>query len=155
MLKVIALGNTLRGDDGIGPAVIDTLRELSAPDLRLIDLGGDALDLLDHLQGSEPILLVDCAKMGLQPGEIRRLNVERDQLNRLDQIISLHGLSFPEIYRLAVGLGPVPPCRLIGVEPASIEFGRDLSPEVKASIPSVIQLVFEEMHLYEEKNNYH
>ncbi len=155
MLKVIALGNTLRADDGIGPSVIDALQSSASEELQLFDLGCDAFDLLGHLQNSDPILLIDCTRMGEKPGTVRRFSVEEGQLNRLDRMVSLHGFSFSEIYRLAQGLGPVAPCGCIGIEPASVAFGGEMSPQVRASIPSVVQMVFEEMHLYEEENNYY
>lgn len=155
MLKVIALGNTLRGDDGIGPAVIDTLADMKTPEINLIDLGSNAFDLLFHLNQPEPIILVDCARMGIEPGGIRRMTVEEKMLHHIDRFISLHGFSFSEIYHMAAGIGTTAPCHFIAVEPGSVEFGSGLSPAVRKSIPSVIKMIFEEMQIYEEKNNYH
>jgi hydrogenase maturation protease len=155
MLKVIALGNTLRGDDGVGPAVIDTLTGMEAPEMILIDLGSNAFDLLFHLNRPEPIVLIDCAQMGIEPGGIRRMTVDAKILQHVDRFISLHGFSFSEIYGMAAGIGTTAPCRLIAIEPDSVEFGSGLSPVVRESIPSVVRMIFEEMHIYEEKNNYH
>ncbi len=154
MLKIIALGNTLRGDDGIGPVVLGRLGDMNIPGMILLNLGSDAFHLLDHLLQPEPILLIDCARMGLEPGEIGKFTLDNRQLNRMDQFISLHGFSFSEIYHLASMLGPVAPCQCIGIEPAVLGHGKQLSSVVQSSIPTVIQMVFEEMHLYEEKNNH-
>jgi len=155
MLKIIALGNTLRGDDGIGPVVLDRLGDMNISGMTLLNLGSDAFHLLDHLLQPEPILLIDCALMGLQPGGIVKFTVDNRQLNRLDQFMSLHGFSFCEIYHMASRLGPVAPCRCIGIEPAVLEHGKQLSSVVQSRIPTVIQMVIEEMHLYEEKNNHY
>ena len=71
MLKIIGLGNLLRGDDSVGPVIIQKLQKLtlSIP-MELYEIGMDALAILEHLIGSEPILIIDCAKMGKKPGEI-------------------------------------------------------------------------------------
>ena len=64
MLKVIGLGNILRGDDGIGPAIIQNLEQSgNSFQIRPIDAGSDAFTVLDHLLGSEPVLIIDCARM--------------------------------------------------------------------------------------------
>jgi len=83
------------------------------------------------------------------------MTVDKKMLPHLDRFISLHGFSFSEIYRMAAGLGETTSCLFIAIEPDSVEFGSGLSPAVRESIPSVVQMIFEEMHIYEEKNNYH
>ncbi|MEJ2053731.1 MAG: hydrogenase maturation protease [Calditrichaceae bacterium] len=149
MLKVISLGNELRGDDSIGPVVVNELRIMDLPvPVTLIDAGADTFTVLEHLMADEPVLIIDCAKMGRKPGEPVKLRINSSNINTVEQSISLHGFGFGEVYRMAEQCGPVADCMLIGVEPKSIEFGQKLSDEVKQSLPSVINMVIEEANKY-------
>ena len=149
MLKVISLGNELRGDDSIGPAVVNELRTMDLPDhVTLIDAGADASAVLEHLIAEEPVLLIDCAQMGKQPGEVVKFKVNDSNIKSFEKSISLHGFSFGEVFKMAEQFGPIPDCSIIGIEPKSIEFGQKLSDEVKQSLPSIINMVIEEAKQY-------
>jgi len=149
MLKVISLGNELRGDDSVGPAVVDHLSKIDPPiPLTLINAGSDAFTILEYLIEDDPVLIIDCAKMGKEPGQIEKFNVEESAIQKIDQSISLHSFGFGEIYQMAKKIGEVTECMLIGVEPRSIEFGEELSDEVKSSIPSIVKMVIEEANKY-------
>jgi hydrogenase maturation protease len=149
MVKIISLGNELRGDDSIGPAVIEQLNksDLSVP-MNLIDAGTDAFTILDHLIGEDPIIIVDCMKMGAEPGNIKKFNIEEVTIRQIEKSISLHGFGFGEIYDMAKDIGDVAECTLIGIEPKSIDFGEVLSDEVKDSLPFVVKMVIEEANKY-------
>ncbi len=154
-MKIIALGNRLRGDDGLGPFVLDRLKKLKSPvPLKLIEAGADAFTLLEHLTADEPMIVIDCADMGLAPGSIRVINVDQNFV-RADQLISLHGFSFAEILSMARSLGKVAPCKIIGVQPQSTTFGESLSQAVKEALPEVTNLIFEEAKRYAKKNLNH
>ena len=155
-MKIIALGNSLRGDDGAGPAVLSYLQQDELPDqVALIDAGADAFTVLDHLLQPDPIILIDCARMGKKPGEVAALPLTDFVLRQTEQLVSLHGFSVAEVYQLAKEIGSVAECVIIGVEPASLEFNSDLSPAVRKSIPAAARLVRLEMRKNAEKNNNH
>ena len=145
MLKVISLGNRLRKDDGVGPLIVEELRKNDIPvPVTLFDAGSDAFTLLEHLSGSEPLVLIDAARMGKNPGDVVRLQLNDRSLSQMDRIISLHGFGFADVYRMARGIGRVADCTFIGIEPKSIDFGESLSDEVRASVPAIMQMVMEE-----------
>jgi hydrogenase maturation protease len=149
MLKVISLGNELRGDDSIGPVVVNELRTMNLADpVTLIDAGADAFTVLEHLMADDPILLIDCAQMGRQPGEVIKFKIDNSTIKLFEKSISLHGFSFAEVFKMAEQFGPIPDCTIIGVEPKSIEFGQKLSDEVRQSLPSIIKMVIEEAKQY-------
>ena len=149
MLKVIGIGNALRGDDAIGPLVIEKLTgDKDSLPVILIDAGSDAFTMLEHLMESDPLLIIDCAKMGKKPGEIKMFNVDEASIAQAAKVISLHGFGFGDVYRMAKGMGEVAPCKIIGVEPKSIAFDTNLSDEVKNSIPKILNLINEEAHNY-------
>jgi len=153
MLKIIGLGNILRGDDGIGPAVIEELRTVKFTfPIELIDAGGDAFNILDQMISKQPLILIDCARMGEKPGEIVTFKLDQVNLKWAEQIVLLHGFGLSEIYQMAQHLGADAECTIIAVEPKSIEFNTGLSQEIRMSIPRIIQTVIQESKNYAQKN---
>jgi len=145
MLKVIGLGNALRGDDSIGPYIIEKLSEKENPvPLTLIDAGSDAFTLLEHLILDDPILILDCADMGKAPGEIVSFTLNDATIKAVESAVSLHGFGFGEVYNMAKSLGKMAECKIIGIQPKEIEFNCGLSKEVEAAVPQIINLVMEE-----------
>ncbi|NOX89766.1 MAG: hydrogenase maturation protease [Calditrichaeota bacterium] len=153
MSKVIVLGNRLRGDDAIGPVVLDELKKQDIPiPVTLIEAGSDAFTLLEHLNGKEPLIIVDCAQMGAVPGTVKRIGIDLENFNINEQMISLHGFSFSEVLSMARGLGAVAPCTVIGIQPESLNMGDELSAGVRAAIPRILNMIIEEAKKYAEKN---
>ncbi len=149
MLKIISLGNEWRGDDSIGPYLLKKLEELCFPvPIQLINAGTDAFQLLDHLMGNEPLLIIDCAQMGKSAGTVCKFHLTEANIHSVDNAISLHGFSFGEMWRMAGRLGDVAPCTILGIEPEQIEFGKPLSEAVQAHIPQAMQLLQEEINQY-------
>ena len=155
MLIVLGIGNTLRGDDGIGPHIIDELKKENLPDsIQLFDIGSDAFSIIDHFESKQPVLVIDCAQMGKEPGEIVKFDVKDENLPILDKAISIHGFGFADVYKMAHSLYDNIQCIIIGVQPKSLEFNTGLSEEVKKKIPSIIKMVMEETNKHVKKNNH-
>ena len=152
MIRIIGLGNPMRNDDGIGPAVIQELLRNGFDD-NLIDYGIDAFSVLQNLLHDETIIIVDCADMGLAPGSIRTFSVDQARLNKIDRFVSLHGYRFAEIYNLARKMGANPRCIVVGVQPASLGFNDKLSPEVQKAVPRLLQIITRELKKYEQENS--
>ena len=156
MIKIIGLGNNLRGDDGVGPALINALEKKNlGSDFNLMDVGADAFTVLEHLLEKEPVIIVDCARMGKNPGEIVKIPIDPANLAVADGSISLHGYSLAEVIKIAAKTGPLAPGSIIGVEPEAIEFNTDLSPVVMGKISELVNLVIEEAKQYGEENHNH
>ena len=156
MLKVIGLGNILRGDDGIGPVIIQNLQKSGkSHQIHLIDAGSDAFTILDHLLGSEPVLILDCARMGKEPGTVQKILTKDAKLLPGNLGMSLHGYSLAEVWQIALSMGVENNLAVIGIEPDSVVFNSGLSEAVKKSIPIVMQMVKEEAKKYAEKDSHH
>ena len=70
--RVIGIGNPLRGDDGIGPAVAEMLKHERLPNtVEVIDGGEAGLGLVGLMEDAARVVLVDAAKMGIEPGALR------------------------------------------------------------------------------------
>jgi len=147
-VKIIAVGNAFYGDDGIGAAVLEHLRkERRWPDADLIDVGTDALAMLDHLDPNGWNVVVDAGRMGLAPGTVAAFGPDEVQLRIVSDHLSLHGFGLAEVFTIARNLGRLPRQLLIvGIEPAEVTIDRGLSPAVAAAIPRVISLINAEVH---------
>ena len=142
-MKVIAVGNAFYGDDGVGAAVLDAIRESdSLPGIELVDIQTDALALLDHLAPGEAHVIVDAAQMGLEPGEVAVFRPDEVRLRINGDNLSVHGFGLPEVFAMANQLGSMPEDVLIvGVEPARIEINTGLSDAVAAAVPRVVSII--------------
>ena len=156
MLKVIGLGNILRGDDGIGPVIIQQLEESkNSLSIQLCDAGSDAFTILDQLLESEPVVIIDCARMGKKPGTVQKILVKNIKNLPVNLGMSLHGYSLTEVWQIARSMGVDNDLSVIGVEPDSVQFNSGLSEVVKKSIPLILQMVAEEAKKNAEKDSHH
>ncbi len=134
--RVIALGQTSAGDDGVGVAVLEELRRRRhCADVELRQVS-DATSLIPLLDTRGPVLLVD-AVLGVGAGEVIELDV--DQLSQRGvNTVSSHGVGVAEALRLAHVLAPEslsPSIRIIGVGiERATRFRSGLSPAVAAAV---------------------
>jgi hydrogenase maturation protease len=49
-------------------------------------------------------------------------------------------------------IGKKPHTTIIGIEPKSLEMGMELTPEIKSKIPSIIELILEELKKFTPNN---
>lgn len=152
-MQVIAVGNAFCGDDGVGAAVLEALSGASGAAggaLRLVDLGTDALALVDALRPGERCVVVDAARMGREPGEVVAFRPEEARLRIRGDGLSLHGLGLAEAFALAGQLGRMPGDLLVvGVEPAGVTPGTGLSDAVAAAVPRVVGIIKAEVQRHE------
>jgi len=94
---ILGCGNTLFGDDGFGPAVIDYLekRYKTPKDVSILDVGTGAREILFTItlaeKKPERIIVVDALDCGKKPGEIFTIPVENLPEKKIDDF-SLHQL---------------------------------------------------------------
>jgi hydrogenase maturation protease len=143
-LTVIGVGNRLRGDDAVGPLVIDALANLSAHDLELVDAGSDALGILEYFEGRKQVIIVDACCMGREPGCVVSFEPAQAQLILDNDPMSLHGLGLAEALQMAEALEMLPEkLKIIGIEPDSIQFKGTLSQPVQQALKLAVGQVQE------------
>lgn len=145
-ILVAGFGNTLMGDDGIGPRVVALLQAMDAlPDVELVDAGTSALDLQPYLENKRLAIFVDAVRAGCEPGAIVRFNAEDIIANRGDQF-SLHTLRLADALRLwQLQIPALPEIVVIGMEPERIGLGLALSPTIEERLPLLCKVVLEEI----------
>ena len=142
---VLGLGNLLLGDEGVGVYVVQRLSELKLPaGVEPIDGGTAGIDLLPIFREAVRVIVVDAAHGSGPPGSIYRFGPEEIGKTALEHL-SLHQLSLREVLQAAELLGIKPEITIIGVEPAQVALGLELSPSVEEALPQVIEVVLKEL----------
>ena len=146
-MKIIAAGNACCGDDGVGAAVLDEIRRNETlPGVDLVDIRCDALALLDHLVAGEKTIIIDAARMGLQPGAVAAFPADEVRLRVRGDNLSLHGLGLAEALALARELDRLPgELLIVGVEPERLGVDEGLSEIVRGALPRVLAIIAAEV----------
>jgi hydrogenase maturation protease len=104
---VIGFGNTLRGDDGVGILAVRSLREQGrfGPGVCFLEMEAALVNLLDHLDGVDRLLVVDSIQTpGGTPGQSRRMTLE-DLVAAKGEAVSTHQIGLARVLDLAGRLG--------------------------------------------------
>jgi hydrogenase maturation protease len=137
VVTVIGYGNTLRGDDGVGPAVAehvatadDRVRSLAVPML---------MPELAPLLADAPLIVFVDARMGGVPGQVRIQSLDDGggDVGAMGHLLSARAL---------VGLSrQLYGCRaravLVSVDGVCFDLGAPMSPPVEGAIPLTADLV--------------
>jgi hydrogenase maturation protease len=154
-LLVLGLGNPLRGDDGIGPRVVEQLKQRGLPmGVEALDAGVAGFDLLYLLaesragggDGPQRVIIVDAADVGLEAGQFARFTPEQVKLTGAAEGAGSHEAGLAETLALARALErPLPEIVVFGVQPGSLEWGAGLTAEVEAAVPLLVRAVLREI----------
>lgn len=140
-LLVLAVGNPSRGDDALGPALLDALRAAG------VDRGGEVELMVDFqlqiehaldLQGRRAVLFVDAAR----PGTVGGAGVALAPLAAAAALPALsHALAPSAVLRVAVQLGAVPPpAWQLAIEGDRFELGEGLGAAAQSRLARALAL---------------
>jgi hydrogenase maturation protease len=152
---VLGLGNILLRDEGVGVHVAKCLLRENLPEnVEVIDGGTAGLDILLSQQLPYKLLIIDAIKAGKKPGTIYETQLKPGEKERLTEIfnevgrpnISLHQVGLLDALKAAERLECMPEeITIIGVEPAEVSLGLELTEPMKRSVPRVVEQVLEEI----------
>jgi hydrogenase maturation protease len=135
---VLGLGNTLHTDDGIGPQAIERLRsDARMPaHVALIEGGTLGLELLTYIWDCSYLLVLDAVDVGQPPGTLVRMSSQ--EVQTLPGSGSVHQMGVADLLvALRILASRTPEIVLLGVQPASTEWGTELSLAVAAVLPAL------------------
>lgn len=139
---VIGVGNTLRHDDGIGPAVVQSLKNSDIGNkASILDAGTDGLALIDYIKRYEKIIIVDAVNMGLCPGEIKIFSPDEAIVNVSSDSLSTHGFGLADLLNLLKALKITRDIKIAGVQPEDVSIGEGLSKIVMEKIDSIRKII--------------
>jgi hydrogenase maturation protease len=146
MRVVVCVGNAYRGDDGVGLAVGEALRDRLPAGVELVLSEQEPTRLIDAWQGAAAAYVVDAAHSGGVPGELHRFDASDGPLPVQVFRSSTHAFGVGEAIELARALGKLPPRVLVyGVEGEIFDAREGLSPAVEAAVAGVAQAVLDDL----------
>jgi len=143
---VLGVGNLLLSDEGVGVHVAKKLMEMNLPPgVQVVEGGTDGFKLMNVVTEADRLIVVDAVKGGEAPGSVYRFDIKDAPTYPDAYKTSVHQIGILEVVHLSELVGKTPETTIIGVEPKSLDMGMELSPEVEAKLPKIIELVLQEI----------
>ena len=139
-LLVIGYGNTLRGDDGVGPRVAEAVGNLHLPGVQTLICPLLTPELADPISRAEKVIFVDAAIDA--PKEVQWRKLEPNESSQL----MAHAADPRTMLALSRDVyGRVPEAWWLTIPALKMEFTEDLTPEaeqgVKDAVSRIIKVV--------------
>jgi hydrogenase 3 maturation protease len=136
---IVGVGNPIRGDDAVGPRIIELLESKPINNVLLLNTESVPEAFTGKVEQFNPthVLLVDAANFRGMPGETKLITGE--QIG--GQAISTHSLPlniFISYIEKSLGISVI----LLGIQPMSINLGETMSEPVK----KVAKIVADTLH---------
>lgn len=145
-MLIVGVGNRMRRDDGVGPAIADRLRDAAPPGWRIVEHNGDGAALMERWKDGAAALIADATRSGAVPGTIVRIAANQEKVPANLFHYSTHAFGVAEAVETARALGRLPGRIVVfGIEGADFSIGEGLSPEVNAAIDRVVTLIRSEI----------
>lgn len=144
---VLALGNVLLGDDGLGPAAVARIERdyRIAPGVRLEDGGTLGLSLLGLIAESRHVILVDAVRADAAPGALVRVDGEA-VADAVRDRLSPHQVGVADLLDAARLIDRYPETvTLLGLVPDSIELAVVRSKAVDDGLEDLVAAIVEEV----------
>jgi hydrogenase maturation protease len=144
-IRIIGLGNRLRGDDAVGILAASRIRERVGSHVDVIEAESAGVDLLELMAGAQAVFLIDAVCSGQTPGTIQRFDASAGPITPELFPRSTHAIGVGEALELARTLGVLPNKVIVyGIEAGDTGMGHPLSPQVDGAVNQVLQLVLRE-----------
>ncbi len=137
---LIGIGNKLRGDDGFGPYFIESLKcKALVPEIDLMTVEDVPENFAFPIskKDSDNVIFVDAVILNAPAGTV--IFGPLDEFEEIGQIASTHKLSLRLTAQVLEATGKK--VFLLGVVPKTMEFGQELSPEIKEIAEELITMV--------------
>jgi hydrogenase maturation protease len=144
-IRIIGLGNFMRGDDAIGLLVARRIRQEVGDRVEVIEAEMAGVDIVELMKGARVAILIDAARSGQSPGIIHRLDASSGPIGVQMFPHSSHALGLSEALELARVMGVLPETVIVyGVEAGNTESGQPLSPPVADALDDVVDRIVQE-----------
>lgn len=145
-VTVIGIGNPYRRDDGAAGAVLARLRERwgDDPRVRLVELDGESVRVMQAWEGSPVVWIVDAVRSGRPPGTVHE--VDARCLADLDdtgaRLGGGHLMGLADSVELARALDRLPAeLHVLGIEGDDFADGEGLSAGAAAGVAQAVEVL--------------
>ncbi|MFN2454326.1 MAG: hydrogenase maturation protease [Pyrinomonadaceae bacterium] len=151
-ILIAGVGNVLRGDDGFGVAVAQSLSQNSnRPDaITLFEAGIAGISLVQELMdGYDVLIIADAVERDGAPGTVYLIEPDIPDPSNINpaalhsSLADAHHTEPSKVLTLAKALGVLPPkVFIVGCQPAGYdELGAELSDEVQSAVQIAVQRI--------------
>ena len=146
---VLGIGNSLLTDEGVGIHAIRYLQEHHGEqaDTTYLDGGTLSFTLAGAIEDNEQLIVIDATELKADAGTVRTfIDEEMDDFLGKHRKMSVHEVGLMDLMTIARLAQHYPKRRaLIGIQPATVDWGEQPTQAVAAAIPAVcrqaIQLI--------------
>ena len=145
---ILGIGNLLLGDEGFGVHVIRYLEDhCSFPDhVRLLDGGTAGIYMAPFFEEIDRLIVIDVVRLDGPAGSIHRFNADDLKGAQVQLRMSPHQLGILEVLEICRLRDQAPEeVEFIGVVPAEMETGMELSAPLAASVEEVAHIIEKEV----------
>ena len=144
-IRIIGLGNGMRGDDAVGLLAARRLRQEVDDKVEVIEAEMAGVDLIELMKGAHSVMLIDAARSGQAPGTIHRLDASASPIGSQMFPRSSHALGPVDAIELARAMGVLPATVIVyGVEVGNTEVGQPLSPPAATALDQVVDQIVQD-----------
>lgn len=146
-IVILGIGNILLTDEGVGVRVVEALAARGGlpPGVELIDGGTCGMEMLEQLENLDALIVVDCVRCGRPPATPVLLRGD-DVPVFFRTKLSPHQVSLSDVLASLEFTGRAPrKTVIVGMQPVSMGLGLDLSSEVAARLPELVDLTLAEI----------
>lgn len=141
---IIGIGNNLLGDDGAGIHAVERLGgQTLPPHVELVDGGTLSFTLLEQVEASERLIIVDAAELEAEAGTVQIFrNAEMDAYLSNSARPSVHEVNLLDVLTAARLRGRLPPrYALVGIQPRDVGWSCAPSAPVDTAIDEAVEIV--------------
>lgn len=145
-IRIIGLGNRMRGDDAVGLLAAYRLEDRVGSHVDVIGAESAGVELLELMAGADAVFLIDAMRSGQAPGTTHRFDASAGPITPELFPRSTHAIGVGEALELARTLDVLPnKVILYGIEAGDTDLGHPLSPAVGHALNNVVELVLGEI----------
>lgn len=140
-ISVVGIGNIIMQDEGFGVRCAEYLQTITDyPDyVQIIDGGTLGMDLMPYIADTKKLLLIDAINIDAPVGSFHSFSGEELNAYFKDKL-SVHDLGVNDMLAVfKITDNPIEEVVVMGIKPAVVSMGLELTTEVAAKIPEVAQ----------------
>jgi hydrogenase maturation protease len=142
MRYLLGLGNYAMGDDSIGLRIVEHIAEHDLDrGFEAVEVANNGMLVLTYFTAETDLLVVvDAVRFGGAPGDFTVFSPGEVETRKITGGISTHEGDILRLIDLAEQIGqPIPPIRILAIEPASMAMDATLSPALEARFEAYVQ----------------
>jgi hydrogenase maturation protease len=144
-IRIIGLGNGMRGDDAVGLMAARRSRQELGDRVEVIEAEMAGVDLIDLMKGASVVILIDAVRSGKACGSVHRLDASVSPISGQVFPRSSHAIGVSEAIELARAMDVLPTTVIVyGVEVGNTEIGQPLSTPMGEALDQVVKQIIQE-----------